>query len=76
VDGLDLATNRGRLVVDALSGPTANAVTRGYHLLTVSGNRARVLGDWTLNAVTPAEATSFDVVSSESIPLDVDNPRA
>jgi NADH dehydrogenase len=59
-----------------LSGPTANAVTRGYHLLAMSGNRARVLGDWTLNAVTPAEATSFDVVSSESIPLDVDNPRA
>jgi NADH:quinone reductase (non-electrogenic) len=59
-----------------LSGPTANAVTRGYHLFAMSGNRARVLGDWTLNAVTPAEATSFDVVSSESIPLDVDNPRA
>jgi NADH:ubiquinone reductase (H+-translocating) len=59
-----------------LSGPTANAVTRGYHLLAMPGNRARVFGDWTLNAVTPVEMTSFDIISSESVPLDVDNPRA
>ncbi len=42
-----------------LSGPAANAVTRGYHLSAMSGNRIRVLGDWTLNTVTPPEATSF-----------------
>ena len=59
-----------------LSGPTANVVTRGYHLSAMSGNRMRVLADWTLNAVTPPEATSFGVISAKSVPLDADNPRA
>jgi NADH dehydrogenase len=59
-----------------LSGPAANAVTRGYHLSSMSGNRMRVLGDWTLNAVTPPEAISFGVISAESVPLDVNEPRA
>jgi NADH dehydrogenase len=59
-----------------LSGPAANAVTRGYHLSAMPGNRIRVLGDWTLNTLTPPEATSFGVISAESVPLDVDNPRA
>jgi len=59
-----------------LSGPAANVVTRGYHLSAMSGNRLWVLADWTLNTVTPLEATSFGVISAESVPLDVDNPRA
>ena len=59
-----------------LSGLAANAVTRAYHLSAMSGNRARVLTDWTLNAITPAEATSLSVISAESVPLDVDKPRA
>ena len=59
-----------------LSGQAANVVTRGYHLSAMSGNRMRVLADWTLNTVTPPEATSFGVISAESVPLDVDNPRA
>ena len=29
-----------------------------------------------LNATTPAEATSFGVISAESVPLDPDKPRA
>jgi len=58
-----------------LSGPPANAVTRGYHLIAMSGNRTRVLVDWALNAVTPPEATSFGVISAESVPLDPDEPR-
>jgi hypothetical protein len=59
-----------------LSGPTANAVTRGYHLSAMSGNRMRVLTDWILNGITSPEATSVDVISAESVPLDVDKPRA
>jgi NADH:ubiquinone reductase (H+-translocating) len=59
-----------------LSGPAANAVTRGYHLFAMSGNRMRVLGDWALNAVTPPEATSLGVVTAESVPLDPDKPQA
>jgi NADH dehydrogenase len=58
-----------------LSGPAANAVTRGYHLSSMAGNRLRVLGDWTLNGVTPPEAISFGVISAESVPLDVNKPR-
>ena len=59
-----------------LSGPTANAVTRGYHLSAMSGNRMRVLTDWTLNGITSPESTSLAVISAESVPLDVNNPRA
>ena len=58
-----------------LSGLAANAVTRGYHLNAMSGNRMRVLTDWALNAVTPPEATSLAVVTAESVPLDVNHPR-
>ena len=58
-----------------LSGPAANAVTRGYHLTSMSGNRLRVLGDWTLNAVTRPEGISFEVVTAASVPLDANKPR-
>jgi NADH dehydrogenase len=59
-----------------LSGPAANAVTRGYHLYTLPGNRTRVLADWALNGTTPPQATSFGMISAGSVPLDVDEPRA
>ncbi len=59
-----------------LSGPPANAVTRGYHLSAMSGNRMRVLADWTLNAITPPEETSFGMISAGSVPLDPDEPQA
>jgi NADH dehydrogenase len=78
---LGFLVDLGRLAAAAnplgipLSGPAANAITRGYHLVSMSGNRSRVLADWALNAVTPPEATSLGVISSESVPLDVDKPR-
>ena len=59
-----------------LSGPAANAITRGYHLSAMSGNRLRVLTDWTLNAITSPEPTSLAVISAESVPLDVNKPRS
>jgi NADH:ubiquinone reductase (H+-translocating) len=59
-----------------LSGPPANAVTRAYHLAAMAGNRSRVLTDWALNAITPPEVTSFGLVSSGSVPLDVNKPLA
>jgi NADH:ubiquinone reductase (H+-translocating) len=59
-----------------LSGPAASVVTRAYHLGAMSGNRARVLTDWVLNVVTPQEVTSLGLISAESVPLDVDRPRA
>ncbi|HJZ09571.1 MAG TPA: FAD-dependent oxidoreductase, partial [Trebonia sp.] len=59
-----------------VSGLPANVITRGYHLAAMSGNRMRVLTDWILNGITSPEATSLDVISAESVPLDVDKPRA
>jgi len=59
-----------------LSGPAANALTRGYHLYSMSGNRMRVLADWALNATTLAEPTSLAVISAESVPLNVEKARA
>jgi NADH:ubiquinone reductase (H+-translocating) len=59
-----------------LSGPAANALTRGYHLYSMSGTRMRVLADWALNATPLAEPTSLAVISAESVPLNVDKARA
>jgi len=58
-----------------VSGLTANAITRGYHLAAMSGNRLRVLTDWTLNGITHPESTSLEMISAESVPLDVEKPR-
>jgi NADH:ubiquinone reductase (H+-translocating) len=56
-----------------LSGPPAAVITRGYHLSVMSGNRARVLTDWTLNAVSPPEVTSL---GAPSVALDVNKPAS
>jgi NADH:ubiquinone reductase (H+-translocating) len=58
-----------------LSGPAANALTRGYHLYSMAGNRARVAADWTLNGITSPELTSLDTIDAKSVPLDVNHPR-
>jgi NADH:ubiquinone reductase (H+-translocating) len=75
VDLGDLAAAANPLNVP-LSGPAANVVTRAYHLSAMSGNRMRVLTDWALNGATPPEVTSFGVISAQSVPLDVNKPRA
>jgi len=59
-----------------LSGLPANVVTRAYHLSAMSGNRLRVVTDWTLNTLTSPESTSLSAISAESVPLDVNKPRA
>jgi NADH:quinone reductase (non-electrogenic) len=59
-----------------LAGPAANAVTRGYHLTAMSGNRLRVLADWSLNGITSPESTSTAAITAESVSLDVNEPRA
>jgi NADH:ubiquinone reductase (H+-translocating) len=56
-----------------LSGPPASVITRAYHLWVMSGNRARVFTDWSLNAVTPPEVTSL---GAPSVPLDVNKPSS
>jgi NADH:ubiquinone reductase (H+-translocating) len=59
-----------------LSGPAANLVTRAYHLIAMAGNRTRVLAEWGLNVIVPAEMTSFGLIGPGSVPLDPDQPRS
>ncbi len=58
-----------------LSGPLAGAVTRGYHLAAMPGNRVRVAADWLLDAVLPRQAVQLGLVRSGSVPLDTDSPE-
>ncbi len=58
-----------------LSGPLAGAVTRGYHLAAMPGNRVRVAADWLLDAVMPRQAVQLGLIRSGSVPLDTDSPE-
>ncbi|MCM0677636.1 NAD(P)/FAD-dependent oxidoreductase [Micromonospora phytophila] len=58
-----------------LSGLPAKAVTRGYHLLAMPGNRARVGADWLLDAVLPRPAVQLGLVPANSVPLESSSPE-
>ncbi|MEV6129974.1 NAD(P)/FAD-dependent oxidoreductase [Streptomyces violaceusniger] len=58
-----------------LSGPIANAVTRGYHLMAMPGNRVRVATDWLLDAVLPRQAVQLGVIPPWAVPLDTESPE-
>ncbi|KUL35588.1 NADH dehydrogenase [Streptomyces sp. NRRL F-4489] len=58
-----------------LSGPLAGAVTRGYHLMAMPGNRTRVAADWLLDAVLPRQGVQLGLVRSWSVPLDTASPE-
>lgn len=58
-----------------LSGPLAGAVTRGYHLAAMPGNRVRVGADWLLDAVLPRQCVQLGLVRSEAVPLDSASPE-
>ncbi|MEU8828737.1 NAD(P)/FAD-dependent oxidoreductase [Streptomyces sp. NPDC048636] len=58
-----------------LSGPIANALTRGYHLMAMPGNRVRVAADWLLDAVLPRQAVQLGMVPSWAVPLDTESPE-
>ncbi|MGN6606181.1 MAG: NAD(P)/FAD-dependent oxidoreductase [Jatrophihabitans sp.] len=53
-----------------LAGPPAKAITRGYHLFAMPGNRARVAADWAFNSVLPARAVQLGLVSSSRVMLE------
>jgi len=71
--GLDSAANP---VGIPLSGLVAKAVTRGYHLLSMPGNRVRVAADWLLDAVLPRQGVQLGLVSAQAVPLDSASPQA
>ncbi|WP_330172748.1 NAD(P)/FAD-dependent oxidoreductase [Streptomyces sp. NBC_01498] len=58
-----------------LSGPLAGAVTRGYHLAAMRGNRVRVAADWMLDAVLPRQSVQLGLVRSYTVPLDTASPE-
>ncbi|EDY58553.2 dehydrogenase [Streptomyces sviceus ATCC 29083] len=58
-----------------LSGLAAGAVTRGYHLAAMPGNRVRVAADWLLDAVLPRQAVQLGLVRSWAVPLDTASPE-
>ncbi|MFI7411951.1 FAD-dependent oxidoreductase [Streptomyces sp. NPDC049627] len=58
-----------------LSGVAAGAVTRGYHLAAMPGNRIRVAADWFLDAVLPRQAVQLGLVREWSVPLDTASPE-
>jgi NADH dehydrogenase len=58
-----------------LSGPLAGAVTRGYHLAVLPGNRIRVTADWLLDAMLPRQAVQLGMIRSGSVPLDSASPE-
>jgi NADH dehydrogenase len=58
-----------------LSGPVAGAVTRGYHLAAMPGNRVRVAADWLLDALLPRQSVQLGLVRSWSVPLESASPE-
>ncbi|ADJ46986.1 NADH dehydrogenase [Amycolatopsis mediterranei S699] len=58
-----------------LSGRPAKAVTRGYHLMAMPGNRLRTAVDWLLEALTGRQTVQLGLVRSGAVPLDTDSPE-
>ena len=57
-----------------LSGFAAKTITRGYHLLSLPGNRTRTASDWTLNTITPPRAVQLGLVDAGRVPLECTRP--
>jgi NADH dehydrogenase len=49
-------------------------VTRGYHLLSMPGNRVRTATEWVLHALLPGETAELGLVRSAAVPLDTSTP--
>ena len=58
-----------------ISGLPAKAITRGYHLVSMPGNRVRTAGDWVLNAFGAPPAVQLGLVRSPAVPLESTRPE-
>lgn len=58
-----------------LSGLPAKAVTRGYHLMSMPGNRLRVAADWVLDAVQTRQIVQLGLVRSHQVPWETSSPE-
>jgi NADH dehydrogenase len=59
-----------------LSGLPAKAVTRGYHLWSLPGNRARTAAAWITEAVMPRQTVQLGLVRAGDVPLSTEAPSA
>jgi len=57
-----------------LAGIAAKTVTRGYHLLSLPGNRTRTATDWALNTIMPPRAVQLGLVDAGRVPLECTSP--
>jgi NADH dehydrogenase len=57
-----------------LSGLAAKTVTRGYHLLSLPGNRSRTGIDWGLNTIMPPRAVQLGLVDAARVRLECTAP--
>lgn len=71
--GLDAAANP---VGVPLSGLPAKTVARGYHLLSMPGNRVRVAADWLLDLLLPRQGVQLGLVPANAVPLNSALPGA
>ena len=58
-----------------LSGPVAAAVTHGFHLASIPGNRLRIATDWLLAGLQPRQAVQLGLVHPPEVPLDTASPE-
>jgi NADH dehydrogenase len=57
-----------------LSGLAAKAVTRGYHLYSLPGNRTRTAADWAINMVMPPGAVQLGLNDGSQVRLECTSP--
>ncbi|WP_203826270.1 NAD(P)/FAD-dependent oxidoreductase [Actinoplanes palleronii] len=57
----------------ALGGVAGKAVSRGYHLLSMPGNRVRVVADWMLDGVLTRQGVQLGLVRGSAVPLAADD---
>ncbi|HEU4330239.1 MAG TPA: NAD(P)/FAD-dependent oxidoreductase, partial [Lapillicoccus sp.] len=57
-----------------LSGLPAKAVTRGYHLVAMPGNRGRTVVSWLTEAAFGRQGVQLGLVRGHDVPLDTDTP--
>ena len=70
--GTDAAANPFQI---PLGGLPAKVVTRGYHLLSLPGNRLRTATDWLLDALLERQTVQLGLVRSPAVPLDTAAPE-
>jgi NADH dehydrogenase len=58
-----------------LAGLPAKVVTRGYHLLSMPGNRVRTAADWLLDAISRRQTAQLGLIPADGVPLETAEPE-